>query len=135
MIKLEIHTLTGQLDIEIKRNENFYVLLIIVSKSQYFKENGKVWSGKIIETERLFEIVSLIKKSYNRPSIPTTITINDGKLIKINLHHDQLQVSLNLIDIEKNTNEFELIEEIKKFTNEVTGNDPTLQDYLNLFMD
>lgn len=61
MIKLEIHTLTGQLDIEIKRNENFYVLLIIVSKSKYFKENGKVWSGKIIETERLFEIVSLIK--------------------------------------------------------------------------
>jgi hypothetical protein len=135
MIKLEIHTLAGQLDIEIKRNENFYVLLVIISKSQYFKENGRVWSGKIIETERLFEIVNLIKKYYNRPLIPTTITINDGKLIKINLHNDQLQISLNLMDIEKNTNEFELIQEIKKFTNEVTDNDPTLQDYLNLFMD
>lgn len=135
MIKIEIHTLAGQLDIEIKRNENFHVLLVIIAKSQYFKKNGRVWSGKIIETERLFEIVSLIKKCYNSPSIPTTITINDGKLIKINLHNDQLQVSLNLIDIEKNTSEFELIQEIKKFTNEVTGNDSTLQDYLNLFMD
>lgn len=135
MIKLEIHTLAGQLDIEIKRNENFHVLIVIISKLQYFKENGRVWSGKIIETESLFEIVSLIKECYNRPSIPTTITINDGKLIKINLHNDQLQVSLKLIDIEKNTNEFELIQEIKKFTNEVTGNDPNLQDYLNIFMD
>lgn len=135
MIKLEIHTLAGQLDIEIKRNENFYVLIVIISKSQYIKENGRVWSGKIIETERLFEIVNLIKKCYKIPPIPTTITINDGKLIKINLYNDQLQVSLNLIDIEKNTNEFELIQEIKKFTNEVTGNDPTLQDYLNIFMD
>ncbi|NPA08459.1 MAG: hypothetical protein GXO46_05685, partial [Chlorobi bacterium] len=51
MIKIETHTLAGQFDIEIKKNENFYTLLIIASKSQYFKDhNGKVWSGKIIET-------------------------------------------------------------------------------------
>lgn len=33
MIKIGIYTLAGQLDIEIKRNENFYILLVITSKS------------------------------------------------------------------------------------------------------
>jgi hypothetical protein len=40
MIKIEIHSLAGQLDIEIKRNENSYFLLVILSTSRYFKEKG-----------------------------------------------------------------------------------------------
>ncbi len=63
MIKTEIHTLEGQFDIEIKKNENFYVLLVIASKSRHFKDhNSKVWSGKILETKKLFEITNLIKE-------------------------------------------------------------------------
>ena len=134
MIKIEIHTLDGQFDIEIKRNENFYVLLVILSRSKFFNENGKVWSGKILETEKLFEITNLIKECYRNPSIATRITINDGRLIKISLNDDESQIALRLIDIDENTNEFELIQKIKKFTNEVSGNDTTLQYYLDDFM-
>lgn len=82
MIKIEIHTLAGQLDIEIKRNESCYFLLVILSTSQYFKENGKVWNGKIMRTEKLFEIISLIKECYRKSSVPTKITILDGTLRK-----------------------------------------------------
>lgn len=135
MIKIEIHTLAGQLDIEIKKNEDFYILLVILSKSQYFQEDGRVWSGKIEETEKLFEIVNLIKECYRKPSVPTRITINDGRLIKINLKDDESQISLHLIDIDKNTNESELIQKIKELTIEITGNDAILQDYLDIFMD
>lgn len=134
MIKIEIHTLAGQLDIEIKKNENFYTLLIIASKSQYFQEDGRVWSGKIEETEKLFEIVNLIKECYRKPSVPTRITINDGRLIKINLKDDESQISLRLVDIDENTNESELIQKIKDLTIEIRGNDAILQDYLDIFM-
>ncbi|VXC10854.1 MULTISPECIES: hypothetical protein [Chryseobacterium] len=134
MIKIEIHTLTGELDIEIKRNENFYSLLIILSTSQYFNENGRVWNGKIMKTEKLFEIVSLIKECYKKPSLPTSITINDGRVIKINLNDNESQIVLSLINIDKNTNEFELIQKIKELTNEIIGNDTILQDYLDIFI-
>jgi hypothetical protein len=135
MIKIEIHTLAGQLDIEIKKNEDFYILLVILSKSQYFQEDGRVWSGKIEETEKLFEIVNLIKDCYIKPSVPTRITINDGRLIKISLKDEESQIALRLVDIDENTNESELIQKIKELTIEITGNDAILQDYLDIFMD
>lgn len=135
MIKIEIHTLDGQFDIEIKRNENFYVLLVILSTSQYFNENGRVWNGKIMKTEKLFKIVSLIKECYKKPSLPTSITINDGRIIKINLNDNESQtIVLNLINIDENTNEFELIQKIKELTHEIIGNDAILQDYLDIFI-
>lgn len=134
MIKIEIHTLAGQLDIEIKRNESSYFLLVIVSTSQYFKENGKVWNGKITGTEKLFEIINLIKECYRTPSVPTKITILDGTLRKINLNDEGLEIALLLIDIDENTNESELLQNIKELVNEVTGNDTTLQYYLNDFI-
>lgn len=135
MIKIEIHTLAGELDIEIKRNENYHSLLIILSTSQYFNENGRVWNGKIIKTEKLFEIVNLIKECHQKPSLPTSITINDGRLIKINLNDDESQIVLSLINIDENTNESELICNIKKLINQGTGNNTTLQYYLKQFMD
>ncbi|MFY7845746.1 MULTISPECIES: hypothetical protein [unclassified Chryseobacterium] len=135
MIKIEIHTLAGQLDIEIKKNEDFYILLVILSKSQYFQEDGRVWSGKIEETEKLFEIVNLIKECYRKPSVPTRITILDGRSIKINLKDDESQIALRLVDIDENTNESELIQKIKELTIEIRGNDAILQDYLDIFMD
>ncbi|WP_308006708.1 hypothetical protein [uncultured Chryseobacterium sp.] len=135
MIKIEIHTLAGQLDIEIKKNEDFYILLVILSKSQYFQEDGRVWSRKIEETEKLFEIVNLIKECYRKPSVPTRITILDGRSIKINLKDDESQIALRLVDIDENTNESELIQKIKELTIEIRGNDTILQDYLDIFMD
>lgn len=135
MIKIEIHTLAGQFGIEIKKNENFYTLLIIASKSQYFQEDGRVWSGKIEETEKLFEIVNLIKECYRKPSVPTRITILDGRSIKINLKDDESQIALHLVNIDENTNESELIQKIKELTIGITGNDAILQDYLDIFMD
>ncbi|WP_312298591.1 hypothetical protein [Chryseobacterium sp.] len=134
MIKIEIHTLAGQLDIEIKKNENSYFLLVILSASQYLKENGKVWSGKIMRTEKLFEIINLIKECYRKPSVPTKITILDGTVRKINLNDDESQIALHLTDIDENTNEFRLLQNIKELVNEVTDNDTTLQDYLNDFI-
>ncbi|MCF2220462.1 hypothetical protein H9Q08_14335 [Chryseobacterium sp. PS-8] len=135
MIKIETHTLAGQFDIEIKKNENFYTLLIIASKSQYFKDhNGKVWSGKIIETEKLFEITNLIKECYRNPSVPKRITILDGRSIKINLKDDDSQITLKLKDIDENTNESELIQKIKELIDEVIGHSKTLKDYLDVFM-
>ncbi|MCX8526283.1 hypothetical protein OF897_20405 [Chryseobacterium formosus] len=134
MIKIEIHTLEGQFDIEIKKKENFYVLLVIASKSQYFQENGRVWSGKILETEKLFEITNLIKECYTNPSVPTRITINDRRSIKISLKDDESQISLSLIDIDENTNESKLVQKTKELTIEIIGNDTILQDYLDIFM-
>lgn len=134
MIKIEIHTLAGQLDIEIKRNENIYFLLVIVSTSPYFKEKGRVWSDKILQTEKLPEIISLIKECYRKPSVPTKITILDGTLRKISFNDGESQIALHLIDIDDNTNESELLQSIKELVNETTGHDTALQYYLDDFI-
>ncbi|MDR2237851.1 MAG: hypothetical protein LBE92_17140 [Chryseobacterium sp.] len=135
MIKIEIHTLAGQLDIEIKRNENSYDLLVILSRSQYFHENGRVWNGKIIQTEKLSDIAGLIKACNKNPSVHTKKTINDGRLIQINLNNDEALIGLRLTDIDENTHESELIRKIKELTNEVTAYNADLEYYLNEFMD
>lgn len=135
MIKIEIHTLAGQLDIEIKRNENSYALLVILSRSQFFQENGRAWNGKIMRTEKLSDIIGLIKACNKNPYAPTKITINDGRLIQINLNNDEASIGLRLTDIDENTNESELIRKIKELTNEVTGNNADLGYYLNDFME
>ncbi len=72
---------------------------------------------------------------FRNPSVHTRITILDGRSIKISLKDDESQISLRLIDIDENTNESKLIQKIKELNIEILGNDATLQDYLDIFMD
>lgn len=56
MIKIEIQIMEGNLEIEIKKDIDFYSLIVIISKSERFREKGRAWSGKINDEEKLLKL-------------------------------------------------------------------------------
>lgn len=134
MIKINIESLAGELDIEIKQTDKHYNLLVIMSKSDYFQEDGKAWHAKIDEDQTILKIVSLIKACHTNPSIPKGITINDGTFRKISLE-DTVAIHLLLKDsYHANTNESELLKTIFEYVCEQIQ-DPVLEKYIRAFDD
>lgn len=131
MIKININALDSELDIEIKQNNAHHDLLVILSKSRYFNENGRAWHSKIVAEQTIIKIVNLIKACHANPSVPERITINDGNLTTINLEGSS-PVHLTLIDIEPNTIEAELIETLFACMHELIK-DSDLEKYVNAF--
>lgn len=134
MIKINIASLAGELDIEIKQTDKHYNLLVIMSKSDYFQEDGKAWHAKIDDDQTILKIVSLIKACHTNPSIPKGITINDGTFRKISLE-DTVAIHLLLKDsYHANTNESELLKTIFEYVCEQIQ-DPVLEKYIRAFDD
>ncbi|MEO4005058.1 hypothetical protein [Flavobacterium sp. CAU 1735] len=133
MIKININTLDGELDIEIKKNDNQYDLIVIMSKSDYFQEKGRVWHKQIDDNQTINKIVNLIKACHTNPSVPNGITINDGIVRKICLDDDTVAIHLVLKDsYHEKTNESELIESIFEYICECIQ-DPILEKYTRAF--
>lgn len=134
MIKINIASLAGELDIEIKQTDKHYNLLVIMSKSDYFQEDGKAWHAKIDDDQTILKIVSLIKACHTNPSIPKGITINDGTFRKISLE-DTVAIHLLLKDsYHAHTNESELLKTIFEYVCEQIQ-DPVLEKYIRAFDD
>jgi len=132
MIKINLNALEGELDIEIKKNDDHNNLIVILSKSDYFQENGKAWHKKIEDNQTIFKIADLIKACYTTPSIPKGITINDGISRKISLE-DSVSIHLALQNsYYTNTNESEVIKSIFEYVCELIQ-DPVLEKYINVF--
>lgn len=132
MIKINMITLNGELDIEIKKSEAQYHLLVILSKSEYFKEAGRAWHSKTIEDKKVQELADLIRESYKKPSLPKRITINDGMHVRISLIEDSTDIHLFLKEFEDGMIEDKLIKKTLQFVNELVQ-DPILKKYLNEF--
>ncbi|MGH1517642.1 hypothetical protein [Chryseobacterium sp. JK1] len=133
MIKIGIHILDACLDIEIKKNNEHYSLIVMISKSETYKEKGRGWGGKIDNKEKISEIVNLIKECYENPSIPTAFTINDGRLVTMTLKEDAKDLNLNLVHrYAEEYNEYQLVKNILHLINE-TIQDKSLEEYTLLF--
>lgn len=128
-IKINIQTLDGELDIEIKKNENRFIVLVILSKSLFFKESGRVWNGNTLEAEKVLEIAALIKESFEKPSLLRSLTINDGILVKIILSEEDVATKLNFTDFGNGTIEGELMKRIFIFIDELIQ-DSDLREYM-----
>jgi hypothetical protein len=133
MLKIEIHILSGQLDIEIKKNDDQFVLLVILSKSEYFREKGRVWTAKTADEEKVLEIVNMIKECYVNPSIPKMITINDGIHSKIDLQVEETKINFIIEELEEGTKEFDFRKKIFTFINELVQ-DTDLEYYSRSFL-
>jgi hypothetical protein len=132
MIKVEIHNLGSSVDIEIKKNENQYFLLVITSKSDYFKQNGSAWNGMTENEEQVREVANSIMQCYSKPSAPKSISINDGKIIKVKLKEKEEEVSLIIKDISEGTIEFQLMQKLFEFIHTLVQ-DSDLEQYIKRF--
>lgn len=131
MIKIQIHSLEGACDIEIKKQQEYYHLVVIMSKSHVLNEKGKAWYGKTPEEKSIQEITDLINSSYQNPSVPNSISINDGIQITFNLKENGQEINLVCKDIEKGTQEFQLIHKTMALVNDLIK-DPVLNSYTKI---
>lgn len=132
MIKIVLYILDGQLDIEIKKNDEGYLLLVIMSQSDYFKEKGRVWKGTTIDGQKVKEMLDLIRGCSLNPSIPMKKTVNDGMMIKIKAKEEDSEIELIIRDIEEGMLEYELLQRVFQFVNALVQ-DNRLKKYTVIF--
>ena len=133
MIKIEVHILEGQLDIEIKKAGDQYNLLVILSKSAYYKENGRAWNGRTTNSAKVEEIAHLIKECYKKPSVPKRITILDGMQVNIYLKEEGSEIQFYIRNnFDEGSNEFQFMENSFDLINEVIP-DEALKRYSAVF--
>lgn len=116
MLKVQLHVLDGELEIEFKKNQNFYSVIAVLSKSS--TQNGRVWSGKTFDDTKIKEIIHSIKECHQNPSIPTKITINDGMIVQIELKENTI-LNLTINNFNEGTKESQLINRLFEYVNEL----------------
>lgn len=133
MIKATIQTLSGELEIEIKKNNSQFILLVVLSKSAHYKENGRAWNGSTTDEGKIQGIADLIRHCYSIPSSPKQITLNDGRYRKIKLNDGEAEIQLILKDkFDHGSPEFQLEQKLFEFLAELIP-DETLKTYLMEF--
>lgn len=133
MIKLEIHILNGQLDIEIKKEGDGYNLLVILSKTVYYKEKGRAWNGRTTNDETVEEIARLIKECYEKPSVPKRLVILDGMQVNVTFKEKGTEVRFSILNnFDKGTNEFQFMQNTFDLINEIIPDD-ALKRYSGVF--
>jgi hypothetical protein len=133
MIKVQIEILDGELDIEIKKDKDQYFILVILSKSGYYKENGRAWNGKTMDEPKVLEITYLIRECYTKPSIPERITICDGMAARISLKEEGSEVSFTILNnFDEGTFELQLLQTLFDLVNEMIL-DTDLKKYSRVF--
>ncbi len=109
MLKVQIQTLTDELEIELKTDQDLYRLLIISSKSDFNKDPGRAWHGASANRELVEALSHLITQCYHSPHQPTHITILDGMHVRLHYAHNATAFTLSLNDFEEGSNEALLI--------------------------
>jgi hypothetical protein len=135
VIKVQLEILDGELDIEIKKEGDRYYLLVILSKSDYFKDKGRAWSGNTVNESNVREIAQLIKECYENPSILRSLTISDGMAATISLKEERSEMRFIILNkFDEGTNESQLLQTLFDFTND-SIQDAVLKNYTRLFGD
>ncbi len=133
MIKIEIHIIDGELDIEIKKAQDHYILFVILSRSDYFNEKGKIWSETTKKELEVLGLANLIKDCHRMPSKQKMITISDGRIIKVSLKDDSSEINFKVKgNFDEGTIEFKLIQMIFDFINDIIQ-DKILKEYTRVF--
>lgn len=129
-IKVYIHDLGNKCEFEIKRNNEKYILLVLKSKSDFDRDNGKIWHAQTKDEKYVDDIQSLIKYCYENPSKPKRITILDGIYIVFEYTFSENKIKLIIKDhFEKGSKEVILMCKFLAFT-DILINDADFKNYL-----
>lgn len=110
MLKVHIHTLEGQAEIELKKDRDLYRLLIITSKHAH--DPGRVWHGECHDESAVQQIGLLISSCVDFPHQPSHIIILDGMEVNMRYRHDGTELSLKLNHFEEGSNEALLLQRV-----------------------
>lgn len=123
ILKVQIHTLETKLEIELKKHESLYRLLIIRSKSDFNKDPGTVWHGESANQELVEAIRRLAIQCYHSPHKPTRITILDGMLVKFHYLHEETAFTLSIKEFEEGSLEALLLQSLLAYCKQLLHDD------------
>lgn len=110
MLKVHIHTLGGEAEIELKKDQDLYRLFIITSKGAH--DPGTVWHGESHDESAVQQICCLIINCMDFPHQPSRITILDGMEVNIRYLHEETELNLKLNQFEGGSNEALLLQSL-----------------------
>lgn len=115
ILKVQIHTLDNEVEIELKQYQDLYRLLIIKSKSGFDKDSGSVWHGESHNQELVKDMSRLIVQCHRSPHKPGYISILDGMLVSIHYRHEETELTFSLKEFEEGSNEVLLLRTLLAF--------------------
>lgn len=137
ILKVHIQTLDHETEIELKKDQALYRLLILKSKSDYDKDPGTVWHGASSNEEPVKAINSLIMACHHVPHKPARITILDGMLVKIYSRYGETELSLSINQFAEGSNEVILLQTLFDFCKHIVQDEAfdryvtSTEDYFN----
>lgn len=123
ILKIQIHTLDLGLEIELKRYQDLYRLLIISSKSDFNKDPGTAWHGESANQEPVETISRLAIQCYRSPDKPAHITILDGMLVKLRYLDEETEFQLSIYTFEEGSNEALLLRSLLAYCKQLLHDD------------
>jgi|GEM_PF-6080183 hypothetical protein len=123
ILKVQIHTLDHELEIELKQYGHLYRLLIIASKNKFHETPGKVWHGESGHRELVDAISRLAIQCYRFPHRPEQIAILDGMLVNIQYQNEETTFKLSIKEFETGSNEVLLMRSLLAFCKQLLHDD------------
>ncbi len=123
IVKVQIHTLDHELEIELKKYQDLYRLLIISSKSDFNKDPGTAWHGESANRELVETLSHLAIQCYRSPHQPTHITILDGMLVKLYYLNEETEFQLSINTFEEGSNETLLLRSLLAYCKQLLHDD------------
>jgi hypothetical protein len=128
ILKVQIHTLDNEVEIELKQYQDLYRLLIIKSKSGFDKDSGTVWHGESRNQEAINTMSNLIVQCYRSPHKPGYISILDGMHVSIHYIHEETELKFSFKEFEEGSNEVLLLRTLIAFCKPL-AHDETFNHY------
>ena len=131
MIKIRLSALDFECEIEVKKNAEDYILLVIMSKSDYYKNSGNAWHGQIKDEGEITAIEVLLESCYKYPSVTKWVTINDGMTAYLDCQVNGVEIKFQIKDFRENNKEAELMKRIFVLSNNLIK-DPVWEAYTKM---
>ena len=115
VLKVQIHTLDQELEIELKSDGDVDRLLVMSSKSEYTKDPGTAWHAESANRQLAEALGRLALQCYRFPHQPKRITILDGMLMTLHYRDEEGEFNLRIKEFEEDTTEALLLQSILSY--------------------
>ncbi len=123
ILKVQIHSLDCELEIELKKHQDLYRLLIISSKSDFNKDPGTVWHGESDNQELVEALSHLATQCYRSPHKPAHIAILDGMHVSLHYLHEETAFTLSIKTFEEGSTEALLLRSLLAYCKQLLHDD------------
>ncbi|MCE3228790.1 MAG: vinculin [Bacteroidetes bacterium] len=120
-LKVKIEALDYEAEIEIKKDGDLYRLIVIKSKSAYYKHNGKAWHGQTAADAQIKEITGLVEECYVAPTKTKMICILDCTVVTFLYDNDKTKINYSIKDFEEGAKQDMLMAKLYELCNKLTG--------------